>query len=133
MNSPNNHEVTFIKSFVVKDRQERFLALVQSKKNRNKFRLLLAHNIELKKEKKLFIKKEEDNKEQIYKLLKQNGSPDTCHIICESSNYDNKEMDLKEAINELFSMNFGYIISCIPGKLAYYQGEDTSHKAILLS
>lgn len=62
MNSPNNHEVTFIKSFVVKDRQERFLALVQSKKNRNKFRLLLAHNIELKKEKNSLSKKKKTTK-----------------------------------------------------------------------
>ncbi len=42
-------------------------------------------------------------------------------------------MDLKEAINELFNMDFGYIISCIPGKLAYYQGEDIFNKAILLN
>jgi len=130
---PNNHEVSFIKFFIAKERQERFLALVENKKKRKKLRLLLAHSLVLNNERIRPINKEEDNKEQIYQILKKNGSPDNCHIICESSKYDDKDMDLKDALNELFDMDLGYIISCIPGKLAYYQGEGPFYKAILLS
>lgn len=135
MDSPKNHEIDFIKAFIIKERQERFLALVQNKKSRKKFRLLLAHNIEFSENKgeNRLIKKEEDNDEKIYQLLKKYGAPDACHIMCESSKYDDSEANLKEALNELFNSGFGYIISCIPGKLAYYQGEDTFNKLILLN
>jgi len=122
------HEIAFIKSFVDKDKQERLLILVQ--KNRNKFRSLIPHKIEINKKYASFLDKQED-KEFIYQSLKKYGAPDICHVICENSKYDNIEMNLREGLHELFTVDFGYIISCIPGKLAYYQGEDSYNRAIL--
>ncbi len=132
MDSQNIHEIGFIKSFVVKEKQERFLSLIQNKKKRKKLRLLLAHNIVLN-EKDNILKKEDYSEERIYMLLKKYGAPSICHIICESSKYDYTETDLKEALHELYTLDFGYIISCIPGKLAYYQGEHPSCRVILLN
>jgi hypothetical protein len=132
MDSQNIHEIGFIKSFVVKEKQERFLSLIQNKKNRKKLRLLLAHNIVLN-EKDNILKKEDYSEERIYMLLKKYGAPSVCHIICESSKYDDTEADLKESLHELYTLDFGYIISCIPGKLAYYQGESPSCRVILLN
>jgi hypothetical protein len=132
MDSQRSHEIDFIKTFIVKEKQERYLGLIQHTKSRKKFRLILAHTIEINKKKAQPLKKEEDNEEHIYQLLKNYGAPDICHVMCENSNYDAKETGLREALHELYNMDFGYIISCIPGKLAYYQGEDPLNKAILL-
>jgi len=133
MYSQNIHEVAFIKAFIVKEKQERLLALVQNKKSRKKFCLLLAHNIEINTKFTHPLKKEGDNGGQVHGLLKKHGAPDICHIICENSKYDNKEMQLKEALHELFTTDFGCIISCIPGKLAFYQGEDAFSRVLLIS
>ena len=130
MDSQNTHEIAFIESFVVKQKKLRLLSLVQ---NRKKFCLLLAHNIELNTKYAHPLRKGEDNEEQIYKLLRKYGAPLICHIICENSRYDNTEMNLKEVLHELYARDFGYIISCIPGNLAYYQGEDSFNKVILLN
>jgi hypothetical protein len=40
-------------------------------------------------------------------------------------------MNLKEILHELLAQDFGYIISCIPGKLAYYQGESPLNRVVL--
>lgn len=128
-----SHELGFIKSFIVKEKQERFLLLTKGKKSRNKLRLLLAHKISLNIEKITPLKKEDDNIESIYEKLKNLGSPDNCHLICESIKFDNKNMKLRNAIEELYYTDYGCVISCIPGKLAYFQGEDVFNRAILIS
>lgn len=133
MDSQNIHETAFIKTFIIKEKQERLLALIQNKKSRKRFRLLLAHNIEVNKKYVQILKTEEINIEYLRQLLKKYGSPNTCHIMCENSNYDDKEMTLNEALNEFINRDISFIMSCIPGKLAYFQGEGFAKKIILFN
>lgn len=125
----NIHEIAFIQNFVVKEKQDRMLAI---RHNRKKLRLLLAHKIELKKQFVHFLKNDEAKAENLYLMLKKYGASDICYTICENSKYDYQEVNLKEVLSKILNRDFGIIISCIPGKLAYYQGEDVLCKILLI-
>jgi hypothetical protein len=44
---------------------------------------------------------------------------------------DGKEISLKEAIEEVLGCGLGSILSCVPGKLVYYEGEGPGDRYIL--
>ncbi|MFN8166799.1 MAG: hypothetical protein U0X76_11705 [Bacteroidia bacterium] len=127
----NQHEIGFIKSFIIKEKQDRLLALLQMKNSRNKIRALIAHEIYLNKMYSLPIKGELDNPRSIHKYLREKGAPTNCYIICENESFDQKEMALNDALEIIYYTDLGTIISCIPGKLAYFQSEETQSKTIL--
>lgn len=120
------HEKEFINIFIEKEKRERIMSLIKSEKTRKKFRQLLAHNIYLVKSNSYPLNANMAMKEDIYLELKKYGAPDNCWIMCEDSYYDHKEMKLENALNSLLDTGLGFIISCIPGKIAFYQGENLS-------
>lgn len=60
----------------------------------------------------------------ILSLLKAKGAPGTCYAISEDSELDGKEAPLKDALNFIVGRGIGTFLSCIPGKLAYFEDED---------
>jgi hypothetical protein len=50
------------------------------------------------------------------------GAPKQCYVISAGSPHDGTTIPLEEAINELVG---GTILLCIPGRLAYYEGEES--------
>jgi hypothetical protein len=40
-------------------------------------------------------------------------------------------MFLHQALQETIGQGYGTLISCIPGKLAYFEGEEVNHRFIL--
>lgn len=131
MHTQKNHEIEFVKNFIVKEKQDRFLTLINNKKKRNKLRLLIAHRMDFIKTNIYLIDKNNICKNDIYLILKKYGAPENCYIICESSIHDRKEMKIKEALDILFNSGLGFILSCIPGEVAYYQGENFSNIILL--
>ena len=47
-------------------------------------------------------------------------------MISERAAIDGKELELEAALGEVVGNNAGAILSCVPGKLAYFEGEDES-------
>jgi hypothetical protein len=131
----SGHEVGIIRAFIVPHRQERFLTLLENPKARRK---LLAHfshlgdairpGLDLRFAHR--IPPGEQTRERIYSLLKDRGAPDICHVMgpCE---LDGQDVELWEALNEIFELSFGNFLSCIPGKLAYFGGENYNERYIL--
>jgi len=62
--------------------------------------------------------------ENIYQLLKSKGAGLTCLAISEDSEIDGQELDLRAALEHVNGRQIGTILSCVPGKLAYFEGED---------
>lgn len=48
------------------------------------------------------------------------GAPETCHVIGER---DGEDMNLLTTLEQLVGYGTGTVLSCIPGKLAYFEGE----------
>jgi hypothetical protein len=51
--------------------------------------------------------------------------------MSESSEVDGRDLPLKTAIEEVLGYGLGSVISCIPGQLAYYEGEMPSDRFVL--
>jgi hypothetical protein len=49
------------------------------------------------------------------------GAPETCHVI--GGEHDGKDMDLLTALKQIVGYGTGTVLSCLPGKLAYFEGE----------
>jgi hypothetical protein len=61
---------------------------------------------------------------ELSKLLKSRGAPDSCYAISEDDELDGKEVLLLDALALIRGRGIGTFLSCIPGKLAYFEDED---------
>src|SRR6266853_3754520 len=60
----------------------------------------------------------------LQKLLAGKGAGTTCWVISENSELAGQEIDLQTALEKTIGYQMGTFISCIPGKLAYFEDED---------
>jgi hypothetical protein len=51
--------------------------------------------------------------------------------MSDNSDIDNREMPLRDALSKTVAMDAGTLISCIPGKLAYFEMEGFDGRYIL--
>ena len=70
----------------------------------------------------------QQNLPAIEKLLKQKGAPEVCYIISSDPDIDGKEMPLHEALMIVVDSNIGTVVSCIAGKLGYFEFEDIGER-----
>ncbi|WP_255903968.1 hypothetical protein [Paradesertivirga mongoliensis] len=124
------HEAALIQSFIKKDKQERYLTLLAYNKGRDKFRLSLSH-LELNYERAHKILPSEQYSASIIDLLKRNNAPERCYIICEHSEFDRKVTTIEQALSLLFAQRLVFFISCIPGKLVYFENEGLGERYLL--
>jgi hypothetical protein len=136
-----DHEAAVIRAFVQRDKQERFLGFLANPKNRKKFTESLSHfrwfdqrfaaSIPWTVDAKLTLwEKHLSGIENIYRLLKSKGAGRTCWVMSEDSEIDGQELDLRAALEHVNGREIGTILSCVPGKLAYFESED---ETLLLS
>ena len=135
MPTGNEHEQQTISVFVQKDKRERFLGFLANPKNRKKFTRSLAHfqwfdrrfatTVQWKVDPKLPLEERHaQGIENIKRLLQSRGAGGTCWVMSEDSAIDGHELDLRAALEHVSGRGAGAILSCIPGKLAYFEGED---------
>ena len=73
---------------------------------------------------------------EVYDYLRQSGAPKKCYVLSTSPSYDQLDdsgtaTELRKALDDLLYDAFGSLISCIPGRLAYYTGEMPDERFIL--
>jgi hypothetical protein len=135
-----DHEAGVIRAFVQSDKQERFSWLSsESKEAQEVYRipLTLSHFrwFDQRFAASLQWKVDQDPKltpwekhvsgiENIVRLLKSKGAGLTCWAMSEDSEIDGRELDLREALEHVSGRQIGTILSCVPGRLAYFEGED---------
>ncbi len=49
------------------------------------------------------------------------GAPESCHFI--GGEHDGEDVELLSALKEVVGYGTGTVLSCVPGKLAYFEGE----------
>lgn len=125
------HEASFIKSFVLPDKQSRWLELLANPKRRHVFLHRLADDRDFDPKYRIELPPSQQNNVGVERSLRQNGAPDRCLVISEDSDIDGKEMPLGAALVEVLGNGLGTVLSCVPGKLAYYEGEGPGDRCIL--
>ncbi len=98
--------------------------MVAKPKGREEFLGELAHFKSLDPRCCFAIPKVEHTAEQIAAFLTRKGAPLSCWVTSEDSDLDGKEMPLFEALKQALGRQMGTFLSCIPGKLAYFEDEE---------
>jgi hypothetical protein len=120
----NVHEQAFVEAFINPDRRERFLAALANPNRRDVFNrelhhpkpgLLVATYVEQIAPSQHYTRFMAPN-------LRRMGASDDCWVF---GNYiDGRQMKLDEALDALIGMRSGTIVSCVPGRLAFFENED---------
>jgi hypothetical protein len=116
--------------FMEKRYRPRFLGLVEAGR-RDRLRQDLPHFPHLDDRFVLRVPAAEQNAEAIASVLKRLGSPDRCLVVSEASDIDGVSFPLKEALNRVVGAGFGSFISCVPGELAFFEGEGPNNRCVL--
>jgi len=119
----NPHEAAFVESFVVKGRRQRALELLATPKNRFKFTGKFDHHGRdyLIPECIRSIEPRYQHPANIADILQAMGAPESCHFI--GGQRDGEDVELLSALKEVVGYGTGTVLSCVPGKLAYFEGE----------
>jgi len=123
-------EEALIRSFFARERREQFLRRLADPASRGQMRDKLNHFHGLDPRYALRIAPREQTPDAIYRLLKDKGAPDLCHVIGPSE-LDGRDIDLKDALRDIVNWSQGALISCLPGKLGFFQGEEKNERYIL--
>jgi hypothetical protein len=124
MTSQTEHERGIILSFIAPERQNRYLEILAKPKRRNDITASLAHFKHLDMRYAVQIRPPQRRASEILKLLKLKGAPETCYALSEDSELDGKEIQLADALTSIVGRGMGTFLSCIPGKLGYFEDED---------
>jgi|ERR1017187_4651038 hypothetical protein len=132
-----DHEDATIKAFVMREKQELFLSFIASPETRRKFIAELANfrwfdrrlstsaswqgNPSLS-----FFGQQLSGISNLSSQLQSKGAKDTCWVMSGNPQIDGQEMGLNAALECAIDSDSGTILSCIPGKLAYYKGKNES-------
>jgi hypothetical protein len=125
------HEEPLIRAFVRPDRRPRLLELLASSKGRLKLRSSLAHFRDLDMRFARPVEPSKQHARDIELMLRAKGAPVTCHVLSESSELDGREMPLESALRDIVGRGMGAFVSCIPGRLGYFESEEVGERYIL--
>ncbi len=126
-----------IRAFVVRNKQDRFVAFLSNPKTREKFTRELAHFRWFDHRFAISAPWKVDPTFRLWdghtqgiahisRLLKSKGARHTCWVISENSKLDGRELELDRALGNVIGQGMGTILSCVPGRLAFFEGEDES-------
>jgi hypothetical protein len=114
-------------AFLRPPRRERFIQSLDDKRLRRKLGARLHHRSDDFDDRYIRVLKRHTKGdgfvEHVHQTLAASGAPDTCHIFAPGDQMDGAEVDLRQALDE-FMFYGDAMISCIPGKLGLYVGED---------
>ena len=126
-----DHEQAFVKTFVASAKRARWSQFLSNPKRRKEILNQLNHNLPFIPSLGSEVPGKFDFPEELERLLKSKGAGPTCHVIVDGLKIDGKELPLCDALHEVCLHNFGAILSCIPGRLAYYKPESPGRGVIL--
>jgi hypothetical protein len=124
-------EEILIKSFIIKNKRERFTNLLANPKQRVKVTSSLAHFSNLDPRWVVKLLSDQQNAVSIERILRSKGAGDTCYVISESKELDGKRFSLRTVLDQIIGYGMGTLLSCVPGMLAFYEGESPSNRCIL--
>ena len=123
----HTHEEATIRAFVVPPRRTRWLESLASAKRRGQFLDRLNHCRDIDERYATPLPSNAD----IVAVLRAQGAPGTCYVLSNTAALDGRELPLTEAVAEAESGGWGTLISCLPGRLAYYYDEGGERRMLL--
>ena len=125
------HEEAFVKAFIAPDKQARWMQFLSNPKRRSEILDRLNHNLPYNPALGTEVPGNQDHPAGLERLLKAKGAGPVCHVIADGSKIDGQELPLSVALREIGTHEFGAVLSCLPGRLAYYKPESPGRGIIL--
>jgi hypothetical protein len=120
----NETETIIVKTFFNNRIQDRVLyELASPKKRQDALQRLSSEERFLDKSCMIEIPKPNSDYEQIEEILKKHGAGKKCYAISSRESIDGQELPLKTALSLAVGYGMPSLISCVPYKLAYFEGE----------
>ena len=117
-------ESDFIKTFFVECKQSRAIHELSSLSKRKDFLWRLSnYSVLLKPQYLIKIPKPNSDPESLQELLLNHGAEKICYCISLTSDMDGTYVDLLDALKDIVGNGMPAFLSCVKGKLAYYEGE----------
>ncbi len=124
-------EIEIVGTFIAQSKRERYAGFLGSAKGRLKFIDSLYHFNDFDPAVVVELPAGLETREGVLKELQRRGDGRSCYIISADSGLDRTTSELSDAIGRVFALVQGTIISCILGRLAYYEGEAPKNRFIL--
>ena len=125
------HDTALVRAFIAPERRGRYLGLLASERGRAKLRRALAHCRDLDDRFARELPRGIHTPSQIATLLRERGAPAECVLLAEDEMLDGCCMPLMEALDAVVGRGMGAFLSCIPGRLAFYEGEGPAERYVL--
>ncbi len=117
------HEEAFAKAFLPSEKRARFIQNLADPKKRPDMLAQLDSKLPCLPRYATVLPGEQDFPGELEKLLKARGAGPTCYVIAHGLKADRRELPLREALDLVCMHELGAILSCLPGRLAYYKPE----------
>lgn len=127
----DDHASATIAAFVAPGRRDRYLGLLASERGRARLRAALAHFRDLDARYARAVPPADHTPARLAEVLRGRGAPAACHLLAEDDALDGRTLPLDEALAAVVGRGTGAFVSCIPGRLAYYEGEEAGERYIL--
>lgn len=127
----NIHEELFAKNFIVPEKSDRYLSLLKKSKGRIKVRFGLNHCGDLYQRYLTQVSIENQNIDSIYDTLRKKKATEICYVLSSNSEVNEEEMNLYDALSKTIGSGCGTFISCIAGKLGYFEFDEANERYIL--
>jgi hypothetical protein len=126
-----NDEATLISTFVNPTKRKHLIEILANPKRRHRATATLAHFNDLDPSTVVPLESAAQSPAAIESALRSRGAGESCHVISENRAIDGKHLPLKLALDKVVGQGMGTLLSCVPGELAYYEGEGPSDRCIL--
>ena len=126
-----DHEAEFVKAFITSEKRARWAQFLSSSKRRREILDRLNHNLPFLTALALEVPEAQDFPSELEKLLSARGAGPTCHVMVDGLKIDGRELPLSEALHAICMHEAGAVLSCLPGRLAYYKPESPGRGVIL--
>jgi hypothetical protein len=119
-----DHEQQLILAFFVPARRDHYVGMIATTRRRQKFLRELSHFKSLDPQYCVGLPNAVRTPGQIAAFLNEKGAPPTCWVTSEDRDLDRQELPLLETLKTIMGYRIGTFLSCIPGRLAYFEGEE---------
>jgi hypothetical protein len=127
----NDHERGFL-AFLAELTKRRMETLLEmGEKRRRDVRELLHHAVRLEPRFAQHLTGSDAFSGPLETMLRKRGAPSTCYVLSANSDLDGRELPLSEALDAIVGMGDGTFVSCLPGRLGFYEYEDMKSSYLL--
>ena len=127
----NEHERGFLDFLAEPTKRRMATLLALGEKRRPDVRALLDHSVRLHSLSCKHLTGNEADAGSVAATLRSLGAPPTCFVVSADSNLDGREMLLGDALDAIVARGNGAFVSCIPGRLGFYEYEDMRSSYLL--